>query len=599
MIYLDGYAIIFGMSSRSGPIHVATTKRHYKGKVYQTHLLRRTYREDGKVKHETLGNISHLPAHVVALIRRSLKGEALVGPDDAFSCERSLPHGHVAAVLGTLRKLGVDRMIAAQRTPERDRVVAMIASRVIDPQSKLATARGLNEETAFSSLGEALRLESCTEDDLYAAMDWLQPKQGAIEKKLATRHLAEKTLVLYDVTSSYFEGRTCPLAKLGHNRDGKKGKLQVVFGLLCNVEGCPVAVEVFDGNTGDPTTLGPQIAKIRQRFGLKRVVLVGDRGMLTNARIREDIDPVEGLNWITALRAPAIRKLMEEREIHRSLFDETDLAEITSPEYPGQRLIACYNPLLAADRTRKRNDLLEATERELDKIVKATKRKRQRLRGKDKIGVRVGRVLNRFKMGKHFQIEITDDTFRHQRNATNIAAEEALDGIYIVRTDVPTKELSAEETVSAYKRLSVAERAFRSMKTVDLKVRPIHHRLAKRVRAHVFLCMLAYYVEWHMRQALAPILFDDDDPQDAAQLRQSVVAPAQRSSRAIAKAHTKRTPEGQSVHSFQTLLKDLATIVKNRMTPKTDPNATPFDLLTTPTPTQRRALDLLGVPLKL
>jgi len=585
------------MTRTSSAVHVATTKRKYKGKVYQSFLLRRSYRDGKKVKHETVGNLSHLPMHVIDLIRRALKGESFVCAEESFECVRSLPHGHVVAVLGTLKKLGLDKIIASRRSRMRDLVMAMIVARIIDPRSKLAIARGLSEQTAFSTLGEVLSVVSASEDELYAAMDWLLPRQNKIEEQLARRHLADGTLVLYDVTSSYFEGRTCPLAKLGHNRDGKKGKLQIVIGLLCSREGRPVAVEVFDGNTGDPTTVVPQIEKIRERFGLTRVVLVGDRGMITSARIREDLATVEGLGWITAIRAPAIRTLLRKGAVERSLFDEVDLAEISSEDYPGERLIVCRNPLLAAERARKRKELLEATEQELEKIVVATQRKSRRLKGEDKIALRVGKVRNKYKMGKHFELEITSDSFGYHRKVEQIAEEASLDGFYVIRTNVPAEELGPTETVTVYKGLSVVERAFRSMKTMDLKVRPIHHRLVDRVRSHVLLCMLAYYVEWHMRQALAPVLFDDHEREAAEQARRSIVAPAQRSKAAMRKASSKRCEDGSPVHSFQTLLADLATIVRNRVQPQGRSEST-FELTTTPTAVQRQALDLLGVSLR-
>lgn len=563
-------------------------------------LLRESYRDGKKVKTRTLSNLTAWPPEKIRALRRVLADEPVlpVSAGDghesgAFEIERSLPHGHVAAVLGMLRRLGLDRMIASRPGRDRDLVTAMIVARVIDPRSKLATARGLDDETAFSSLGEALNLASADEDDLYAAMDWLLPRQAAIEKALAARHLAEHTLVLYDVTSTYYEGRTCPLAKFGHNRDGKKDKLQIVFGLLCNVEGCPVGVEVFEGNTADPKTLTRQIEKIQERFGLKRVVWVGDRGMLTQARIDEELRP-RGFDWITALRAPAIRALMEEGTVQPSLFDERDLAEITSAAYPGERLMACRNPLLADERSRKRQELLAATARELDKIVAATQRTRSRLKGKDRIALRVGRVIQRFKMSKHFRLEIAEDVFRYKRDEENIAAEAALDGIYVVRTSLPADVLDADRTVGAYKGLSAAERAFRSLKTVDLKVRPIHHRLEDRVRAHVLLCMLAYYVEWHMREALAPILFDDDDKAAAQARRTSAVARAQRSARAEQKAASKQTAEGEPVHSFRTLLADLATLTRNRVRFQGSDAAT-LTVYAKPTAVQQRALSLLQV----
>ncbi len=475
----------------------------------------------------------------------------------------------------------------------------MIVARVLDPCSKLATVRGLRAATAFSVLGEELGVESVDEDDLYEAMDWLIKRQRRIESKLAKKHLSEGSVVLYDATSSYYTGTQCSLAKFRHPRDGKKDFGQILYGLLCNREGCPVAVEVFEGNVGDPKTLGVQISKIRRRFKLGRVVLVGDRGMITEARIREELEPVDGLDWITALRAPAIRKLAEEGAVQLSLFDQRDLAEITSPEYPGERLIACRNPFLAEERARKREALVRATEKELDKIVVATQRKRQTLKGKAKIGLRVGRVINRYKVAKHFKLKITDEAFTYERDTVKIAAEAALDGIYIIRTSVPEEAFDAETTVRTYKSLSLVEQAFRSLKLVDLKVRPIYHRLEQRVRAHIFLCVLAYYVEWHMRRALAPMLFDDEERELAEALRDSVVSPARRSPKCRRKARRKRTDDGVPVHSFQTLLKDLATITKNRVRPRTtkaaDVSVVEFDLLTTPTPLQGRIFDLLGV----
>lgn len=582
------------MARRGHAVHVATTRREYKGRVYESHLLRRTYREDGKVKHETLGNLSHLPAHAIEAVRRSLRGEHLVAADDRFEIVRSLPHGHVAATLGTLRNLGLEKLLSSRRGRERDLVTAMIVARIVDPCSKLATGRAVHRDTAHSTLGELVGVEDADADELYAAMDWLLPRQGRIEKALAERHL-HGTLMLYDVTSTYFEGRSCPLAKLGHSRDGKRGKLQIVIGLLCDPEGRPVAVEVFDGNTGDPTTLAPQIEKLRQRFGLDRVVLIGDRGMLTSARIRDELRPVEGLSWISALRGPAIAKLARQGAIELSLFDERDLAEITSPDYPGERLMVCRNPLLADERARKRDELLAATEKELAKIAAATTRDRRPLRGAAKIGERVGRVANKYKVAKHFETTITDDSFDYARKDEQIRAEAELDGLYVIRTDVPTEQMSAEQTVRNYKSLSVVERAFRSIKTMDLKVRPIHHRKPERVRAHVFLCMLAYYVEWHMRQALAPLLFDDHDRTAAQEQRRSIVAPARRSAAARTKAATKKTPEGFTAQSFGDLLAQLSTIVKNQMHHHGGDDDETFPMTTRPNAHQRRALELLGV----
>jgi transposase len=562
-------------------------------------LLRESFRLNGKVNNRTLANISHWPAAQVDALRAVLKGATSIGTPlpQAFEIVRSRPHGHVAAVLGTLRKLQLDQLIDKRPSRELDLVLAMIVSRVLEPAAKLATSRALHPDTLTSTLGELLHLDSLTEDELYAAMDWVLPQQARIEQALAKRHFAQGSLVLYDLTSTYFEGRHCPLAKLGHPRDDKKGKLQVVFGLMTNAQGCPVAVEVYAGNTSDPKTVSDQVTKLRKRFGLQRVILVGDRGMITSARIRENLKPAPGIEWITALRAPAIKKLASGGVLQLSLFDSRDLAEITHPDFPGERLIACYNPLLAEERARKRPELLAATEKELEKIAVATRRKKRPLRGKQNIGLRAGKVLNRYKMGKHFQIQIEDGRFSYQRKQANIEKEESLDGIYVIRTNVPAEALSSEQAVRNYKSLSGVERAFRSLKTVDLHVRPIHHREPDRVRAHIFLCMLAYYVEWHMRQDLAPLLFDDDDPAAAEKLRTSVVAPAQRSASAQQKIHNKRTKDDLPVHSFQTLLSDLATIVANRIQPK-DANIPAFEIVTTPTVLQQRALDLLGVPLK-
>ena len=560
-------------------------------------LLRESYRQGGKVKKRTIANLSKWPAELVENFRALLRGGTVVEHlEKSFEVVRSRPYGHVAAVLGTLRKTGLDRIIGGKGLREHVLSIAMIVARIIDPRSKLATARGLKDESMFSALGEELGVEQASEDELYEAMDWLRQRQERIEGKLAKKHLDNGSIVLYDVTSTYFEGKTCPLARLGHNRDGKKGKLQIVFGLLCSHKGCPVAVEVFPGDTGDPSTLAEQIRKIRDRFGLDRVILVGDRGLITEARIREEIRPVKGLEWITALRSSQIRKLVDSGSLQLSLFDEQDLAEITDPSYPGERLVVCRNPMLAEERTRKRRELLEATEKELEKIAQATRRKKRPLKGKDKIALRVGKVINKFKVGKHFQVTIGEESFSYHRKEDNIAREKALDGIYVIRTSLPSENLTSEAAVTAYKQLSLVEQAFRCFKSIDLKVRPIHHRLERRVRAHVFLCMLAYYVEWHMRKLLAPILFDEDDPQGAQASRSSVVAPAQKSGSAKTKARRKRTKDNLPVHSFRTLLKDLGTICKNRVQPHF-PAAPAFDKITLPTPVQHRALKLLRVRL--
>src|SRR6266700_4767242 len=555
-------------------------------------LLREASRVDGKIVKRTLANLSSWPAAQIDALRRVLKRESLVSPADAFQILRASPHGHVAAALGTLRRLGLEPILSRSRGPERDLVVAMIVARILEPASKLATARGFHPETATSSLPAVLGLdEAIDEVQLYRSLDWLLERQQSIENALAKRHLVEGSVILYDVSSTYFEGRHCPLARFGHSRDERSGNLQIVFGLLTNSEGCPVAVEVFAGNTGDPTTVASQISKLRQRFHLQQVVLVGDRGMLTSARIREDLQPQEGLQWIAALKSIQIQQLVKGGSLQFSLFDQKDLAEIRHPSYQGERLIACRNPLLAEERGRKRNELLAATEKQLNKIVEATKRKKRPLRGRKEIGLAVGKVIGRYKMGKHFSLSIEDHGFRCQRKQDSIEREAALDGIYVIRTSVSAEKLSSDQVVGCYKRLSDVERAFRSLKSVDLKIRPIYHYLPDRVRAHVFLCMLSYYVEWHMRQALAPILFDDDDPQAAEAARKSIVSPAERSPKAKSKDLLKQTEDGMPVHSFQTLLKDLATLTRNEVRM----GAQTLHMLATPTPVQQRAFQLLQV----
>jgi transposase len=563
-------------------------------------LLRESYRRDGKVKTRTVANITHLASTQIEALRSALAG-SLAAPatpwPDSFHISRSLPHGHVAAVLGCLRKLQLDSILDPAPSRQRDLVIAMIVARIIEPASKLATARGLHCDTLHHSLGETLHLDSADETELCQAMDWLLPQQARIEQALAKRQLSQGGLVLYDLTSTYFEGRHCPLAKLGHSRDDKSGTLRIVFGLLTNAAGCPAAVEVFAGNTSDSKTVAAQVNKLRQRFGLSDVVLVGGRGMITSARIREDLPASHGIQWISALRATQIQKLAAGGRLQMTLFDQTDLVEIAHPDFPGERLIACFNPLLAEERARKRPDLLAATEQQLEKIVAATKRKKRPLRGKQNIGLRAGKILNRYKMGKHFQLRIEEGSFHYERKTANIEREQNPDGIYVIRTSVKKEALSSQQVVASYKSLSGVERAFRSLKTVDLQVRPIQHHLPDRVRAHILLCVLAYYVEWHMRQLLAPILFDDDDKVRAQAARASIVAPAQRSAAAKLKAFTKQTADGIKVHSFQTPIGDLATIVKNRIQP-TDKNIAVFDMLTQPTPIQQRALDLLGVSVR-
>ena len=563
-------------------------------------LLRESYRDNGKVKTRTIANISHLRPQQIQALRAALSGSvspAALPLPDSFLIERSRPHGHVAAVLGSLRKLQLDAILDPQPSRQRDLVVAMIAARILDPASKLATSRGLHSDTLHSSLGELLGLDSAGDAELYTAMDWLLQRQPRIEQELAKRQLEEGAIVLYDLTSTYFEGRHCPLAKLGHSRDDKSGNPQLVFGLLTNARGCPVAVEVFAGNTSDPKTVATQVDKLRLRFGLQKVVLVGDRGMITSARIREDLPTAHGIEWISALRATQIQKLARDGQLQMSWFDKTDLVEIAHPDFPGERLVACFNPLLAEERARKRPDLLAATEKQLEKIAAATTRPRRPLRGKQNIGLRAGKILNRYKMGKHFELRIEEDSFHYTRQEANIEREQSLDGIYVIRTSVQAEVLSSQQVVASYKSLSGVERAFRSLKTVDLQVRPIHHRLPDRVRAHILLCMLAYYVEWHMRQLLAPLLFDDHDKPQAQAARTSIVAPARRSDAARRKAAARKTDEGLKVHSFQTLLRDLATIVKNRIQPK-DKKIPAFDMLTAPTGLQQHALDFLGVTLR-
>jgi hypothetical protein len=554
-------------------------------------LLRESYREGGKVKNRTLANLSSWPEAKVEALSRALKGLPPAGLDGMVEVSRSLSHGHVAAALGTIEELGLDQLIDPARSRQRDLVAAMITAAVIDGSSKLATARGLRAETAASSLGEVLGLGSCDEDDLYAAMDWLLPRQEAIEDALAARHLAGGMLVLYDVSSAAFEGRTCPLGAIGHARDGVRGRLQIVYGVLTTTEGTPVAVEVFKGNTGDPSTLSSQVKKLKERFGLTHVAVAGDRGMLTKARIKDDLRPAE-LDWITALRGPAIRALISQGAIQPTLFDETDMAEITSPDYPGERLIACYNPFLEADRARKRGELLAATDAELEKIAAATRRARRPLRGKDAIALAVGKVINKKKVAKHFITEITDDAVSWRRDEQKIAAEAALDGIYVIRTSLPADVLGTGAAVESYKALENVERVFRGLNT-DLLIRPIRHRLEDRVKAHVLIRLLAYYVTWHMQQRLAPMLFKDHDPAAGKTARPSPVAPARRSPAALAKAATKATPTGGPVHSFATLLDDLATIAASRIQPAGGLPA--FTVITTPTPVQRQAFEFLGL----
>ena len=557
-------------------------------------LLRESYREAGKVKNRTLANLSSWPEAKVEALSRVLKGQPppAADLDGAFEITRSLPHGHVAAVLGTARQLGLEELIDPVPSRHRDLVTAMAVAQVIAPDSKLAIARGLRDQTAASSLGEVLGLGSCDEDDLYAAMDYLHDRQDKIQDALAARHLAGGTLVLYDVSSAAFEGRTCPLGAIGHPKDGVRGRLQIVYGLLASPGGIPVAIEVFKGNTGDPATVAAQVTRVKDRFGITKVVLVGDRGMLTAARLREDVAPAH-LDWITALRAPQVKKLVRGGDLQLTLFDTQDLAEITSPDFPGERLVACKNPFLEAERARKRESLLAATEADLEKIAAACARARRPLRGQDTIAVRVDRVLRRRKVAKHFQVEIGEDRFSYARDQDSITAEAALDGIYVLRTSVDASDLDGPQVVSSYKALAQVERAFRAFNT-DLDIRPIRHRTEDRVRAHVFLRMLSYYLSWHLQARLAPVLFTDDDKPAAQAARTGPVAPAARSPKALAKAATKHTPGDLPVHSFSSLLTDLATICLNTIAPA-DPALPGFRLVTTPTALQRQTFELLGV----
>ncbi len=552
-------------------------------------LLREGWREGSKTRKRTLANLSHWPPHKVETLRRLLRDETLVSPQDLFTTRQTLPHGHVQAILGAIRKLGLEAMISAQRCRERDLVLAMITQRLIAPSSKLATTREWHTTTLAKELG----VEEATEDDLYQAMDWLLERQERIEKKLAEHHLAEAAVVLYDVTSSSYEGRTCPLARFGHNRDGEKGLPIIVYGVMTDGEGRPVAVKVYPGNTGDPTTVADQVEKLRKRFGLSRVVLVGDRGMLTQPQI-EKLKEHPGWGWITALTSVAIRSLVEKGALQLSLLDEQNLAEITSPDYPGERLMVCHNPLLEEERGRKRRELLEATEKGLAKIAKEVARRRKKPLKEAEIALKVGKVLGRYKVGKHFDCRIGEGSFQWTRREASIEQEAKLDGIYVLRTSESKERLSAEETVRRYKSLSEVERAFRCLKGIDLLVRPIRHRREDRVPAHIFLCLLAYYLEWHLRRAWAPLLFEDEERQEERKRRDPIL-PAKASASAQEKKRSHQTAEGFPVHSFQTLMAELAS--RARVTyglQKEDSNLT-FQQVPEPTPLQAKAYELLGL----
>jgi len=551
-------------------------------------LLRESRRQGKKTLKKTLANMTDWPQDLVATIRLALKGETLVPKNGLFAIERSLPDGHVEAVLGTLRRLGLEDMIASKRCRERDLVMAMLVQRLIDPCSKLATTRQWHDTT----LGEELRVLDASEDELYAALDWLLKRQERIENKLAGKHLHEGAVVLYDLTSSTYYGRACPLAAYGKNRDGTP-ELCIAYGLLADREGRPISVDVYEGNTGDPTTVPDQVDKLRARFGLSRVVLVGDRGMLTDTQI-ETLRKHRGLGWISALRSEAIRGLVDGGALQLSLFDEQNLAEIASADFPGERLMACHNPLLAEDRKRTRQELLDETEKRLKKIVAEVRRRTKKPLKADEIGVKVGRVINHYKVGKHFKLTIEDHRFDFERDEQSISREADLDGLYVVRTSEARKDFSKEDTVRTYKSLSQVEQAFRCLKGVDLRVRPIHHRTPDHVRAHVFLCMLAYYVEWHLRRALAPVLFEDEEL-DEARTTRDPVAKAEPSESVKRKKATLLTPDGWPVQSFQTLMRTLGTRCRNKCRAGNNKTYATFYELTEPTPFQAHVFHLLGL----
>jgi transposase len=558
-------------------------------------LLRESYREDGKVRKRTLANLSCLPADVIEGLKVLLRGGVAVpSAESVFTVERSLPHGHVAAVLGAARGSGSSVWFGSAPQDLQPVLQAMLVARLLEPASKLATHRMLHDDTATSSLGRVLGVGQCSADDLYRALDWLHQAQPAIERRLARQHLLGSTLVLYDLTSTWLTGRCCELAARGHSRDGKRDDPQIVFGLVCTAEGCPISVEVFKGNTADPATVGAQVVKLKERFGIERIAWAGDRGMLTSARIEQVLKP-QGMDWVSSLRAPQIAQLAAEHgPFQPSLFDERNLLELTSQHFPDERLVVCRNPLLAQERARKRLELLAATQADLAKIAAATQRARNPLRGEQAIALRVGRVIERFHMAKHLELTITDTSLAWARRDQAIAAEAALDGLYVIRTSMPKDKLDANAAVAAYKSLAHVERAFRSMKTVDLNVRPIFHYTEQRVRAHVFLCMLAYYVEWHMRARLKPMLFDDEHLEEASATRASPVAKAVRSEQAKAKDAGKRAEDGLPLHSFRTLLKDLGTLTYNITHTTLNPEAK-ITLTARPTPVQNKAFKLLGL----
>jgi hypothetical protein len=575
------------MPRRGGQAHVATIRTKGKGgKEYTSYLLRRSYREGGTVKHENLGNLSHLPIEVIDAIRKMLAGRVLVDLDEQFEIESSLPHGHVAAVLGVLRSLDLERLLARERCPERDLAVAMICQLVIGPCSKLSMTRRLHQST----LSDELALGEVSEPELLAAMDWLLERQERVENTLARRHLTDDGFVLYDLSSSYVEGRCCPLAALGHSRDGKPGKPQINWGLVCSPEGRPVAVQVHPGNTADPTTIPDVIEIVRERFGIERVILVGDRAMITDAHARALTEL--GAGFVSALKSAQIRKLMKAGDLQLSLCDQQNLAEITSPQFPGERLVVCRNPHLAAERERKREDLLQATERELDKVTASLQNPRGRLHRADagKIGERVGRVINKYKVAKHFALEITDGAFSYTRKTEQIAEEAALDGLYVLRSTCPTEQLTTQAVVRVYKQLKMAERAYRTIKDA-LDVRPIRHHLQDRVQAHFFLFLLAYYLLFELQARLAPMLYTDDTPLTPT----DPVAPARRSPAANKKAGSHHTPDGLPAYNLTDLIAELGTVCRNQL--RIGQGEHTFPRLTNTNPVQAKALDLLNTKL--
>lgn len=559
-------------------------------------LLRESYREGDQVKKRTLANLSKLPEDVVENMKLALKGGQISieeGMPSNFEVIRSLPHGHVAAILEKMKKLGLSQIISKQSSRKKNLVLAMIVARIINPKSKLATCRGFNHQTCSNSLGQLLNLENAKSDELYEALDWLLEQQSEIEDKLAEKHLIAGSLVLYDVTSSYLEGTGCELGLYGYNRDKKKGKTQIVFGLLCDANGCPIAVEVFSGNTKDSATLTNQIEKVRNRFGIKNIVWVTDRGILTNANINELLKPIEGLDYISGLTKPQIRKLAEVKVIQLGLFDELNLVEFESEDYPEERLVACRNPLIAEKNYKQREAILEAVEKEFSQIVKATKREKRALKGQDKIALRVGKVLNKYRVNKYYNLAIKDEEFSYERRSELMAQEAALDGVYVIRTSVKKTLMDAPTTVKAYQSLSQVEEAFRCYKSIDLKVRPIYHYKGERVKAHIFLCMLAYYVEWHLRKILAPLLFEDEENEDIT----TDVIKAHRSESAKKKDRTKRNQENLAIHSFRTLLEDLGTICLNKIQCNFASGSYVFSKITQPNSLQQYCWDLLEVSL--